>query len=164
MAVKLHRCSATFAKAQGHPCWKVQSALDEAGVEYELVTHVPFLRSRRKDVIAGTGQSKLPAVQREDGSWYHKDSGEMAAEIRGGLFSGDGGARADPDRRRRADGARAVAASEGRAREIRGPFPWCYVDAMPSIPGGRPPTTPSFVSAPSFSTLNSSTVPPPVSA
>ena len=95
MAVKLHRCSATFAKAQGHPCWKVQSALDEAGVEYELVTHVPLLRSRRKDVIAGTGQSKLPAVQREDGSWYRKDSREMAAEIRGGLFSGDGGARAE---------------------------------------------------------------------
>jgi len=91
MAVKLHRCSVMWAKAQGHPCWKVQSALDEAGVEYELVKHPPLLRSRRQDVIEGTGQSRLPAVQREDGSWYRKDSGDMAAEIRGGLFSDDGG-------------------------------------------------------------------------
>ena len=29
MAVKLHRCSSLWAKAQGHPCWRVQSALDD---------------------------------------------------------------------------------------------------------------------------------------
>ena len=84
MAVKLHRCSVMWAKAQGHPCWKVQSALDEAGVAFELVKHPPLLRSRRKDVIEGTGQGKLPAIEREDGSWYRKDS-------RGGMFSDDGG-------------------------------------------------------------------------
>jgi glutathione S-transferase len=88
MAVKLHRCSTLWIKSAGHPCWKVQSALDEAGVEYELVKEVPLLRWRRKAVIAGTGQSKLPAIQREDGSWYRKESKEMAAEIRNGLFSG----------------------------------------------------------------------------
>jgi hypothetical protein len=94
MAVKLHRCSVMWAKAQGHPCWKVQSALDEAGVAYELVKHPPLLRSRRKDVIEGTGQGKLPAIQREDGSWYRKDSGAMAEEIRRGLLSGDRGSAA----------------------------------------------------------------------
>jgi hypothetical protein len=62
-------------------------SLDEAGVEYELVKEVPLLRWRRKGVIAGTGQSKLPAIERDDGSWYRKESAEMAAEIRGGLFS-----------------------------------------------------------------------------
>jgi hypothetical protein len=87
MAIRLHRCSTLWAKSQGHPCWKVQSALDEAGVEYELIKEVPLLRWRRKGVIAGTGQSKLPAIEREDGSWYRKESAEMAAEIQGGLFS-----------------------------------------------------------------------------
>ena len=86
MTVKLHRCSTLRAKSQGHPCWKVQSALDEAGVKYELVKEVPLLRWRRKAVIAGTGQSKLPAIQHADGSWYRKESAEMAAEIRDGLF------------------------------------------------------------------------------
>ncbi len=87
MAVKLYRCSSVWAKAQGHPCWRVQSALDEAGVEYELVKQAPLLRWRRKAVIAGTGQSKLPAIQLEDGSCYRKDSAEMAAEIRAGLLA-----------------------------------------------------------------------------
>ena len=37
MAVKLHRCSLMFFKIDGHPCWKVQKALDEQGIEYEVV-------------------------------------------------------------------------------------------------------------------------------
>ena len=37
MAVKLHRCPNTWAKFGGHPCWKVQKALDEQGIEYEIV-------------------------------------------------------------------------------------------------------------------------------
>jgi hypothetical protein len=90
MAVTFHRCSSLWAKAQRHPCWRVQTALDEAGVDYEIVKEVPFLRWRRKAVIAGTGQSALPAFELEDGTWYRKDSGEMAAEIRAGLFSRPG--------------------------------------------------------------------------
>ena len=87
MAMKLHRCSSLWAKSQAHPCWRVQSALDDAGVEYEIVKEVPLLRWRRKDVIAGTGEGKLPAIELEDGTWYRKESAEMAAEIRDGLFS-----------------------------------------------------------------------------
>ena len=87
MAVKLHRCSSLWAKTQGHPCWRVQTALDDAGVDYELVKEVPLLRWRRKAVIAGTGEGALPAIELEDGSWYRKESKEMAAEIRGGLFA-----------------------------------------------------------------------------
>ena len=37
MAVKLHRCSGMWAKFGPHPCWRVQKALDDAGVEYEVV-------------------------------------------------------------------------------------------------------------------------------
>ena len=37
MPLKLHRCPATWAKMSGHPCWRVQKALDDSGVEYELV-------------------------------------------------------------------------------------------------------------------------------
>ena len=87
MAIKLHRCSMLFAKAESHPCWKVQHALDDAGVPYDIVKEVPFLRGRRKSVIAGTGQGALPAIELQDGTWYRKQSAEMAEEIRAGKFS-----------------------------------------------------------------------------
>ena len=47
MAIKLHRCSATFVKGP-HPCWAAQHALDEAGIEYELVKHSPLRLLRRR--------------------------------------------------------------------------------------------------------------------
>jgi glutathione S-transferase len=87
MAVKLHRCPALWAKFDRHPCWRVQSALDEVGVEYEIVKEPQFPRGRRTAVIAATGQSSLPAIEREDGSWYRRESDVMAAEIRSGAFS-----------------------------------------------------------------------------
>ena len=43
MALKLHHCPVTFLKIGVHPCWRVQKALDEAGIEYEVVKH-PKLR------------------------------------------------------------------------------------------------------------------------
>jgi hypothetical protein len=45
--VKLHRCSTLWIKGP-HPCWQVQKALDEKGVDYELVRHPAFPRGRRK--------------------------------------------------------------------------------------------------------------------
>jgi glutathione S-transferase len=87
VTVKLHRCSTLWAKSNGHPCWRVQRALEHAGVPYEIVKEAPLLRGRRTAVIAGTGQSKLPAIQLEDGSWYRKESSEMAEEIRDGALS-----------------------------------------------------------------------------
>ena len=36
MAVKLHRCPSLWVKVNGHPCWKVQKALDEQGIDYEV--------------------------------------------------------------------------------------------------------------------------------
>jgi hypothetical protein len=48
MPTKLHRCGLTFIKGP-HPCWPVQQALDEAGIEYELVEH-SVLRGRRAEL------------------------------------------------------------------------------------------------------------------
>ena len=41
-------------------------------------------------MIEGTGQSALPAIELEDGTWYREQSGEMEKAIRAGRFgSGD---------------------------------------------------------------------------
>ena len=37
MAVKLHRCPGQWAKIKAHPCWKVEKALMDMGIEYERV-------------------------------------------------------------------------------------------------------------------------------
>ena len=47
MPVKLHRCSNMWVKVEGHPCWRVQKVLDEAGVEYEVVKHSGLRRGKR---------------------------------------------------------------------------------------------------------------------
>ena len=69
MAVKLHRCSGMWAKFGAHPCWKVQKALDDAGIEYELVEEgSSFKSSSRGTTIEKTGQKKFPWIEFEDGS------------------------------------------------------------------------------------------------
>jgi hypothetical protein len=55
MAVKLHRCPNVWVKVQGHPCWKVQSALDAQGIEYEIVKG-PLRRGRRDELERLSGQ------------------------------------------------------------------------------------------------------------
>ena len=86
MAVKLHRCPHLWIKLNAHPCWKVQRALDEAGVEYEIVKESWPSRKNRTAVIEATGQNALPAIEREDGTWYREQSATMAKAIRGGKF------------------------------------------------------------------------------
>jgi glutathione S-transferase len=87
MAVKLHRCSIMWLKSNGHPCWRVQSALDEQGVEYEVVKEAWPRRSKRTDLIAATGQSAVPAIELEDGTWWRDQSAAMAKEIRAGRLN-----------------------------------------------------------------------------
>ncbi len=84
MAVKLHRCSVMWLKINGHPCWRVQNALDEQGIEYEVVKEAWPIRSKRTEVIAATGQSAVPAIELEDGTWWREESADMAAAIRAG--------------------------------------------------------------------------------
>jgi glutathione S-transferase len=86
MSVKLHRCSVMWAKGP-HPCWKVQKALDDAGVEYEIVKHAPFPRGRRKELIEKTGQNRLPAIELEDGRIVREESKELARRVRAGGIS-----------------------------------------------------------------------------
>ena len=83
MAVKLHRCSNVWVKLGGHPCWRVQKALDEEGIEYELV-RLPWQRGRRDEVEKLSGHRKYPVIEFEDGSVYREQSKDMAATIRAG--------------------------------------------------------------------------------
>jgi glutaredoxin len=84
MAVKLHRCPFMFNKLAAHPCWRVQKALDEAGVEYEVVKEPTLPRSKRAETISKTGQQKLPWIEFEDGRVLREESKDLAARIRGG--------------------------------------------------------------------------------
>jgi glutathione S-transferase len=83
MAVKLHRCSVKWAKFNGHPCWKVQKALDEQGVEYEVVAG-PLRPGKRDELEQLSGQRKYPAIEFEDGRVYREESKDMAARISAG--------------------------------------------------------------------------------
>jgi glutaredoxin len=83
MAVRLHRCPNVWVKLSGHPCWKVQKALDEAGVQYEIVKG-PLRAGKRDDIEGLTGQRKYPVIEFEDGSVYREESKEMAATIAAG--------------------------------------------------------------------------------
>lgn len=84
MAVKLHRCGNLWVKVNAHPCWRVQRALDDMGVDYEVVKESWPGRKNRTAVIEATGQNGLPAIEFEDGTWYRDQSAAMAAHIRAG--------------------------------------------------------------------------------
>jgi glutathione S-transferase len=87
LAVRLHRCSNVWVKLKAHPCWKVQSALDEQGIEYELVKG-PGRKGKRDELERLSGQRKYPVIEFEDGSAYRAESSEMAERVRAGdLFS-----------------------------------------------------------------------------
>jgi len=90
MAVKLHRCPATFAKFDGHPCHRVQKALDEQGVEYEVVKG-PLRPGKRDELERISGQRKYPVIEFEDGSTYRAESADMAKRIRAGELRSDAG-------------------------------------------------------------------------
>ena len=81
--VKLHRCPNMFVKLGAHPCWKVQKALDEQGIEYEVVKG-PNRRSKRDELEQLSGQRKYPVIELPDGEVYRAESKEMAARIAAG--------------------------------------------------------------------------------
>ena len=83
MPIKLHRCSNIWVKLQAHPCWKVQSALDDQGIEYEVIKG-PFLRQNRRDLEEISSQRAYPVIEFEEGSVYREESKDMAATIRAG--------------------------------------------------------------------------------
>ena len=83
MAVKLHRCSNQWVKIKGHPCWRVEKALMDMGIDYERVPG-PLGRSKRTAVFEATGQRLYPDIEFEDGSWYREESKDMERTIREG--------------------------------------------------------------------------------
>jgi Glutathione S-transferase, N-terminal domain len=89
MTVKLHRCSTMWIKGP-HPCWKVQKALDDAGIDYEVVKN-PVRRSKRTDYIALTGQKLYPAIELEDGTVIRRESRELAEMVRTGELAAQSG-------------------------------------------------------------------------
>ena len=93
MAVKLHRCSGMWARFDGHPCWRVQKALDESGIEFEVVKEgSAFKKSSRGNTLERTGQKKFPWIEFEDGTVYREDSKDMAQTIRSGALAEKRGA------------------------------------------------------------------------
>jgi hypothetical protein len=86
MAVKLHRCSATWLKLGIHPCWNVQNALDDEGIEYEVLKGPLRDRSAMKEL---SGQPKYPVIEFEDGRVYREESKDMVARIKAGKLFED---------------------------------------------------------------------------
>jgi hypothetical protein len=80
IGVKLHRCGTPWKFGA---CWRVQRALDDRGIRYEIVAG-PWRPKNRSVVIEGTGQPLYPAIQFEDGRWYREESQEMARTISDG--------------------------------------------------------------------------------
>ena len=91
MAIKLHRCHWGWLKFD--ICTRVQNALDDMDIEYELVLH-PISRRKRQGIIELSGQKYYPVIEFEDGTIYREDSKVMAAAIRAGKL----------DEKRRASG------------------------------------------------------------
>ena len=91
--VKLHRCPFTFVHNNMDSCWKVQKALDDQGIDYEVVKAPLLPRSRRKDVERLSGQTWLPVVEFDDGSAYRAESDEMAKTIAAGKLFEQAGPR-----------------------------------------------------------------------
>lgn len=82
--VQLHRCPFTFVHNNLDHCWKVQKALDEQGIDYEVITEPLYPRGRRKNVIRLSGQHMLPMIEFENGSAYRAESADMAETINAG--------------------------------------------------------------------------------
>jgi len=96
MAIKLHRCSNEWVKINAHPCWKVQKALNEQEIPYELVKG-PVRTGKRDELERLSGQRKYPVIEFPDGRIYREESKDMAARIRAGkLFDAAGEAEPGP--------------------------------------------------------------------
>ena len=59
MAITFHRCNNVWVKVGGHPCWRVQKALDEAGIDYELDT-LPSAPWKRDETEQRTQPEEVP--------------------------------------------------------------------------------------------------------
>jgi glutathione S-transferase len=86
MTVKLYRCSNHWVKVKGHPCWKVEKALIDEGIPFELELG-PVRRGKRDALEALSGQRLYPVIVLEDGSVYREESKNMETRIRDGRLN-----------------------------------------------------------------------------
>jgi glutathione S-transferase len=77
-----------WVKIGAHPCWKVQKALDEQGIEYEVAAG-PLRRNKRDALEKLSGQRKYPVIEFPDGTIYREESKDMAARISDGKLLDD---------------------------------------------------------------------------
>jgi glutathione S-transferase len=80
LSIKLHRCSTPW---KAGPCWRVQKALDEQGIDYQTIKG-PMRPSKRAELQRLSGQKLYPVIEFDNGSTYREDSTAMAATIRAG--------------------------------------------------------------------------------
>jgi glutathione S-transferase len=87
--VKLHRCSYTFLHVNADMCWKLQRALNEQGIEYEVVTHgYGKSEKSRADVVKLSGQKYLPVLELADGTVIREETDDMVAKVKAGQLPG----------------------------------------------------------------------------
>ena len=100
MAVKFHRCGNLWIKVDGHPCWRVQKALDAAGVEYEIVKE-PTMRGQADERDGADapeqaardrarGRDVVPRGVEGDGAANQQRRAEPGAAVRGVAMGGVG--------------------------------------------------------------------------
>src|SRR5437588_12524233 len=80
MAIKLHRCSTRWKVGRR---WRVQKAVDEEGIDYEVVRG-PARPGKRVDLQRMSGQRLYPVIEFGNGSIYRDELKDMAATIRAG--------------------------------------------------------------------------------
>jgi glutathione S-transferase len=87
--VKLHRCSYTFLHVNADACWRMQKALDEQGVDYDVITH-GFGKSAksRSDVVELSGQKLVPVLELADGTIFREETDDMIAKLKSGQLPG----------------------------------------------------------------------------
>jgi hypothetical protein len=73
------------------PCWRVQNALDEQNIAYEIVNG-PLRPGKRADLQRLSGQKLYPVIEFENGSIYREESKDMTATIRAGRLAEKRGA------------------------------------------------------------------------
>ena len=87
--VKLHRCSYTFLHANADACWRMQKALEEQGVEYEIVKHgYGKSEKSRSEIVEMTGQKFVPVLELADGQIYREETDDMIAKLKSGELPG----------------------------------------------------------------------------
>ena len=96
MAVRLLRCSGQWVKIEAHPCWRVEKALVDMGIDYEISpgAALPWRRDKRTELIEKTGGNLFPAIEFENGTVYREESKAMEETIRSGRLFEKSGAQA----------------------------------------------------------------------